>query len=213
MRHPHFHIIEHPLIAHKLTLMRKKETSCLAFKQLLHEIALLLGYEITRDLPLTTTRITTPVTETEAPTLAGDRPVIVPILRAGLGMSAALNELMPDAETGHIGVYRNETTHLPVEYLVKLPPHIAERRVILVDPMLATGHSAAHAIKVLNDRGVADKNMHFMVLVAAPEGVEYLAKHHPEVPIFAAALDEKLNDQAYIVPGLGDAGDRLFGTL
>lgn len=213
MTHPNFHLIEHPLIAHKLTLMRRKETSCLAFKQLLHEIALLLGYEITRDLPLTTTHITTPVTETEAPTLAGERPVIVPILRAGLGMSDALNELMPDAETGHIGVYRNETTHLPVEYLVKLPPNIAEKRVILVDPMLATGHSAAHAMKVLNDRGVADKNMHFMVLVSAPEGVEYLAKTHPDVPIYAASLDQKLNENAYIVPGLGDAGDRLFGTI
>lgn len=213
MQHPNFHHIEHPLIAHKLTLMRRKETTCLAFKQLLHEISLLLGYELTRDLPLSTTAIETPVSEMAAPTLAGERPVIVPILRAGLGMSDALNELMPDAGTGHIGVYRDETTHLPVEYLVKLPPNIGEKRVILVDPMLATGHSAAYAMDVLNKRGVSDRNMHFMALVAAPEGVEHLAKTHPDVPIYTAALDEKLNEKAYIVPGLGDAGDRLFGTL
>lgn len=213
MHHPNFHLIEHPLIAHKLTLMRRKETTCLAFKQLLHEISLLLGYELTRDLPLSKTQISTPVCDTDAPTLAGERPVIVPILRAGLGMSDALNELMPDAGMGHIGVYRDETTHLPVEYLVKLPPNIAEKRVILVDPMLATGHSAAYAMEVLNNHGVADRAMHFMSLVCAPEGVEHLAKTHPDVPVYTASLDEKLNDKAYIVPGLGDAGDRLFGTL
>ncbi len=213
MHHPNFHLIEHPLIAHKLTLMRRKETTCLAFKQLLHEISLLLGYELTRDLPLSTTAITTPVCDTDAPTLAGERPVIVPILRAGLGMSEALSELMPDAGMGHIGVYRDETTHLPVEYLVKLPPNIGEKRVILVDPMLATGHSAAYAMEVLNNHGVSDRSMHFMSLVCAPEGVEHLAKTHPDVPIYTASLDQKLNAKAYIVPGLGDAGDRLFGTL
>ncbi len=213
MAHPHLNLIEHPLIAHKLTLMRRKETTCLAFKQLLHEIALLIGYEITRDLPLTTINIETPICTMNAPTLAGERPVIVPILRAGLGMSTALNELIPDAETGHIGVYRDDETHLPVEYLVKLPPHISEKRVIMVDPMIATGHSAAHALDVLNDRGVPDSCINFMALVAAPEGLDLLAKTHPNVSIYAAALDEKLNNHAFIVPGLGDAGDRIFGTL
>ena len=213
MNHPNFHLIEHPLIAHKLTLMRSKETTCLAFKGLLHEISLLLGYELTRDLPLSKASISTPVADTESPILAGQRPVIVPILRAGLGMSEALSDLMPDAGMGHIGVYRDETTHLPVEYLVKLPRDIADKRVILVDPMLATGNSAAYAMDLLNERGVSDRSMHFMSLVAAPEGVEHLAKTHPDVPIYTAALDDHLNEKAYIVPGLGDAGDRIFGTV
>ena len=211
--HPHLQVLSHPLISHKLSLMRDKNTSCLAFRQLLHEIALLMGYELTRDLPTATRTIETPVSTADVPMLTGQRPVIVPILRAGLGMSQALNELLPDAETGHIGVYRDEATHRPKEYLVKLPPNIASSPVILVDPMLATGGSACHALDVLNQRGVPDENIRFMVLVAAPEGIEAMAKAHPKVPLYVAAIDEKLNENAYIVPGLGDAGDRLFGTV
>lgn len=213
MQHKKFNIINHPLIAHKLTLMRDKNTTPLAFKQLLHEITLLMGYEVTRDLPLTTRAVQTPVCKAKTPCLAGKRPVIVPILRAGLGMSEPLSHLIPDAETGHIGVYRDEETHRPVEYLVKLPGHIAERDVLLVDPMLATGHSASYAMDVLNKKGVKDSQIKLIVLVAAPEGIDLLAEKHPDVPVFTASLDEKLNKKAYIVPGLGDAGDRIFGTL
>lgn len=213
MTHTNLNLIDHPLIAHKLTLMRDKNTTPLAFKQLLHEITHLMAYEFTKDLPLTTKITQTPVCEAEMPYLVGKRPVIVPILRAGLGMSEPLSQLLPDAETGHIGVYRDEETHRPVEYLVKLPEHISERDILLVDPMLATGHSSSYAIDVINKKGVSDSRIKLMVLVAAPEGVELMAKKHPDVPVFAAALDEKLNEKAYIVPGLGDAGDRIFNTL
>lgn len=213
MQNPNLTVINHPLIAHKLTLMRDKSTTCLAFKQLLHEITLLMGYEITRDLPLRKTGITTPVAKTRAPVLAGNRPVIIPILRAGLGMSEPLTHLMPDAEVGHIGVYRDEESHKPVEYLVKLPENIDSSDIIMVDPMLATGGSASYAIDVLNKKGVKDRHIKLVVLVAAPEGVETLAQTHPEVKVYTAALDEKLNKQAFIHPGLGDAGDRIFGTL
>lgn len=210
---PNLKLVKHPLIAHKLTLMRDKNTSSLSFRQLLHEIALLVGFDMTRDLPLTTAEIETPVTKATLPVLDGTLPVIVPILRAGLGMSQALGELLPTASFGHIGVYRDEETHQPKEYLVKLPTDIANRPIWLVDPMLATGGSAIHAINILAAHGVPRQSIKFMVLVAAPEGVKALQDAAPEVQIYAAALDEKLNENAYIVPGLGDAGDRIFGTV
>lgn len=213
MNKQNLNLIHHPLIAHKLTIMRDKSTTCLAFKQLLHEITLLMGYELTKDLPLGEKTVTTPVTTAKFPVLQGKRPVIIPILRAGLGMSEPLSLLLPDAEMGHIGVYRDEQTRKPVEYLVKLPEDVASSDVILVDPMLATGGSASYSIDVLNNKGVDDKHIKLMVLVAAPEGVEHLANTHPEVKVYTAALDEKLNTQAFIHPGLGDAGDRIFGTL
>ena len=206
-------IIDHPLVNHKLSLMRDKTTSSLSFRQLLREITLLMGYEVTRNLPQAHRPVETPITTFDAPCLKTPMPVIVPILRAGLGMAEPLFELLPEAGMGHIGIYRDKNTHEAVEYLVKLPLNINQRPVFLVDPMLATGHSAAHAIKVLNQRGVSDRNIIFLNLVAAPEGVMHIAKLHPHIPIYTAALDEKLNDHAYIVPGLGDAGDRLFGTI
>ena len=170
-----------------------------------------MGYELTRPLPLTTTRITTPLAEMEAPILSGRKPVIVSILRAGLGMAEGVHELIPNAREGHIGLYRDPETKRPVEYYSKLPEPTG-RLVILVDPMLATGHSVSYAIDLLNRHGYAGQNIRLMVLVAAPEGVRQVEKEHPQVQIFTAALDEKLNENAYIVPGLGDAGDRLFGT-
>lgn len=204
------HIIDHPLIQHKLTIMRDKETSTKDFKQLLGEIALLMGYEVTRDLPLTDKEIDTPICHMTAKKIAGKKLAIVPILRAGLGMVDGLSQLLPGARIGHIGMYRDEKTHLPVEYLCKLPKDIKDRMVILVDPMLATGGSAADAITILKKRGV--NHIKFMCLVAAPEGVAKVQELHPDVDIFTAALDERLNENAYIVPGLGDCGDRIFGT-
>lgn len=204
-------VLDHPLIQHKLTLMRRSDTPTGLFRQLLREISLLMGYELTRPLPLTTERIETPVAETEAPILAGKKPAIVSILRAGLGMAEGVHELIPNAREGHIGLYRDPETKTPVEYYCKLP-EASGRLAILVDPMLATGHSVCHAIDLLNRNGFADQNIRMMVLVAAPEGVRLVESAHPQVQIFAAALDDKLNDQAYIVPGLGDAGDRMFGT-
>jgi uracil phosphoribosyltransferase len=209
--YPNLFILSHPLIQHKLTLMRDRKRSTSAFRALLREIALLMGYEITRDLPLTTERIETPLTTMDAPVLAGKKLSIVPILRAGLAMAEGLHDLVPSAREGHIGLYRDHDTKQPVEYLVKLPE--PEGRIfILVDPMLATGNSAAHACDVLNRHGVEDANIRFMALVAAPEGVRVFHAAHPEVPVFTAALDSHLNENAYIVPGLGDAGDRMFGT-
>jgi uracil phosphoribosyltransferase len=203
--YPNLFILSHPLIQHKLTLMRDRKRSTSAFRALLREIALLMGYEITRDLPLTTERIETPLTTMDAPVLAGKKLSIVPILRAGLGMAEGLHDLVPSAREGHIGLYRDHDTKQPVEYLVKLPE--PEGRIfILVDPMLATGNSAAHACDVLNRHGVEDANIRFMALVAAPEGVRVFHAAHPEV------LDERLDEMGYIVPGLGDAGDRMFGT-
>jgi len=211
-RFPNLHILDHPLIVHKLSHMRKKETSTKTFRQLLKEIALLMGYEITRQLPTELEEIETPICPMSAPVLAGKKSAIVPILRAGLGMADGLLELMPSARVGHIGMYRDPVTKRPVEYLRKLPT--AEGRLyILVDPMLATGYSAAAGIEVLRDHGVAEENIRFMALVAAPEGVQVLLDSHPKVNIYVAGLDEKLNENAYIVPGLGDAGDRLYGTL
>lgn len=204
------HIIDHPLIQHKLTIMRKTNTSSKDFRQLLDEISMLMGYEVTRDLPLEEVEITTPVARAKAKQIAGKKLAIVPILRAGLGMVDGLLSLVPVARVGHIGLYRDPETHLPVEYYCKLPPNIQNRLVIVVDPMLATGGSASDAIKMLKDKGCTD--IRLMCLVAAPEGVAKVEADHPDVPIFTAALDERLNDHAYIVPGLGDAGDRLFGT-
>ncbi len=204
------HVMDHPLITHKLTIMRSKKTGSKDFRELLEEISLLMGYELTRDLPLEEITIETPITKMRAKTIAGKKLAIVPILRAGLGMVDGLLKLVPVAKVGHIGLYRDEETHKPVEYYCKLPFDIEERIVVLVDPMLATGGSAVDAITMLKARGC--KNIRFMCLVAAPEGVAALQAAHPEVDIYAGALDERLNEHAYIVPGLGDAGDRIFGT-
>ena len=204
-------VLDHPLIAHKLSLMRRRDTATKDFRQLLREISLLMGYDVTRDLPVRSEPIETPVAATQGDFIAGKKVAVVPILRAGLGMADGLLELMPSARVGHIGVYRDPDTLQAVEYLVKLPA-VAGRTFILVDPMLATGNSAVHAIDVLNKHGVDDANIRFLALVAAPEGVGTVEAAHRHVAIFVAALDERLNDHAYIVPGLGDAGDRLFGT-
>jgi uracil phosphoribosyltransferase len=208
---PNLFIIDHPLIQHKLSHMRNKDRSTNGFRTLLREISLLMGYEITRDLPLTTERIETPLETFDAPVLQGKKVALVSILRAGLGMTEGLIELIPSARQGHIGLYRDHETKQPVEYLVKLPEPQG-RIFIVVDPMLATGNSAVHAIDVLNRHGVADEAIRFMALVAVPEGVRRLHGAHPKVAIYTAALDRQLNDNAYILPGLGDAGDRLFGT-
>lgn len=208
---PNLFVVNHPLVQHKLSIMRDVETSTGSFRRLLREIALLMGYEITRDLPVEMREIETPMTSMQAPFIAGRKLVVVPILRAGAGMAEGLLELAPSARVGHVGLYRDEETKQPQEYLVKLPT--PEGRVfILVDPMLATGNSAVHAVDVLNRHGVANADIRFMALVAAPEGVQRLHGAHPDIPIYTAALDSHLNENAYIVPGLGDAGDRLFGT-
>jgi len=209
--YPNLFVMDHPLIQHKLSMMRDKNTPTILFRQLLKEIALLMGYEITRNLPMTTTPIETPLTRFDAPILLGKKVAVVPILRAGLGMADGLMELIPTARVGHIGLYRDHVTKQPVEYFVKLPDPEG-RLFILVDPMLATGHSAAAAADTLNKRGVRDENIRMMVLVAAPEGVRVFQQAHPKIPVYAASLDSHLNENAYIVPGLGDAGDRLFGT-
>ncbi|MEX0924116.1 MAG: uracil phosphoribosyltransferase [Rhodovibrionaceae bacterium] len=206
---PSLEVLDHPLIQHKLTMMRDVETPPILFRQLLREIGLLMGYEITRDLPLATIEIQTPVAGMQAPKLAQDIS-IVSILRAGLGMAEGLRELIPSAREGHIGLYRDPQTKQPREYYVKLPDPIG--RAILVDPMLATGGSAVHAAQVLIEHGARPQDIRFMALVAAPEGMAVFAAAHPEVPVFAAALDSHLDQNAYIVPGLGDAGDRIFGT-
>jgi uracil phosphoribosyltransferase len=210
-RFPSLHVLDHPLIQHKLSLMRDRRTPTIQFRLLLKEIALLMGYEITRSLPLTSEEIETPVAPMVAPVIAGKKVAIVSILRAGLVMAEGLQELIPSARVGHIGLYRDPVTKRPVEYFVKLPEPEG-RLFILVDPMLATGHSAAYAVDVLNRKGVDDSQIRSMALVVAPEGMTVFAEAHPGIPVFAAALDERLNDHAYIVPGLGDAGDRLFGT-
>ena len=204
------YVMDHPLITHKLTIMRSKKTGSKDFRELLEEISILMGYELTRDLPMTEITIETPITKMQAKTIAGKKLAIVPILRAGLGMVDGLLRLVPVAKVGHIGLYRDEETHEPIEYYCKLPFDIEERIVILVDPMLATGGSASDAITMLKKRGC--KNIRFMCLVAAPEGVARVQADHPDIDIYAGALDERLNEHAYIVPGLGDAGDRIFGT-
>lgn len=209
-RFPNLFILDHPLIQHKLTHMRDKTTSTRTFRELLREITLLMGYEVTRNLPLTTRAIETPMTSMRAPVIAGKKLAIVPVLRAGIGMADGLQELIPSARVGHIGLYRDEN-HRPVEYLVRLP-EMDGRIFILCDPMIGTGYSAAHAVQVLKTRGVPAKDILFLALVASPEGVTAYQKAHPDVPMFVAALDDHLDEHAYIVPGLGDAGDRLFGT-
>ena len=204
------HIMDHPLITHKLAIMRNKKTGSKDFRELLGEIAMLMGYELTRDLPLEDVTIETPITKMKAKMISGKKLAIVPILRAGLGMVDGLLELVPVAKVGHIGLYRDPETHNPVEYYCKLPNDIEDRIVILVDPMLATGGSACDALSMLKKHGC--RNIRFMALVGAPEGVERVQREHPDVDIFIGALDECLNEHAYIVPGLGDAGDRIFGT-
>ena len=205
------HVVDHPLIAHKLSIMRNKKTGSKDFRELLNEIAMLMGYELTRDLPLEEITIETPIQKTKAYTISGKKLAIVPILRAGLGMVDGLQRLVPVAKVGHIGLYRDPKTHLPVEYYCKLPFDIEDRIVILVDPMLATGGSAVDALTMLKNKGC--KNIRFMCLVAAPEGVKKVQEAHPDIDIYTAALDECLNEHDYIVPGLGDAGDRIFGTI
>jgi len=204
------HILDHPLIQHKVTLIRDKNTSSKDFRELLQEITLLMGYEITRDLPLEDVEVETPITKTVGKRLAGKKMGIVPVLRAGLGMVEALLDLIPSARVGHIGLYRDPQTLKPVEYYCKLPSDIGERFFIVTDPMLATGGSASAAITLLKERGA--KTIKLMCLVAAPQGVEVVQKEHPDVDIYVAVLDDHLNEKGYIVPGLGDAGDRIFGT-
>lgn len=209
--YPNLHVVKHPLIQHKLSKMRDQETSTRTFRELLKEIALLMGYEITRDLPLVYEEIQTPICKTKAPLIAGKKLAVVPILRAGLGMADGLTQLVPSARVGHIGLYRDPATLQPVEYLVKLPP-IDDRLFILVDPMLATGNSAISATETLLKRGVTMDKIVFMALVGCPEGVKIYCERFPEISLYVAAVDERLNEHGYIVPGLGDAGDRLFGT-
>ena len=204
------HIIDHPLITHKLSIMRDKETGSKDFRQLLNEISMLMGYELTRDLPLEDVEIETPVAKMTAKTISGKKLAIVPILRAGLGMVDGRLGLVPVAKVGHIGLYRDPDTHMPVEYYCKLPFDIEERITIVVDPMLATGGSSSDALTMLKNKGC--RTLKLMCLVAAPEGVKKVQEDHPDVDIYTAALDERLNEHAYIIPGLGDAGDRLFGT-
>jgi uracil phosphoribosyltransferase len=210
-RFPNLYILNHPLIQHKLSHMRERDTSTRTFRELLKEITLLMGYEITRDLPLTTRTIETPLVTIDAPVIAGKKLAIVPILRAGIGMSDGLLELVPSARVGHIGVFRDPATHLPVEYMVRLPD-TADRIFILCDPMVATGNSAVHAVDVLKKRGVTDEQILFLALVAAPEGVQVFQNAHGGVLLLVGWGDSHLNDHDYIVPGLGDAGDRIFGT-
>lgn len=204
------HVLDHPLIQHKVTLIRDKETSSKDFRELLQEITLLMGYEITRDLPLEEVEVETPICPAKGKRIAGKKMGIVPVLRAGLGMVDGLLDLIPSARVGHIGLYRDPATLKPVEYYCKLPSDVTERDFIITDPMLATGGSAAAAITLLKEKGA--KSIKLMCLVAAPEGVETVTKEHPDVDIYVAAMDDSLNDHGYIVPGLGDAGDRIFGT-
>ena len=203
-------VMEHPLIQHKIGIIRRKETSSKEFRELVSEIAMFMAYEATRDLKLRDVEIETPITKTQAKELAGKKMAVIPILRAGLGMVEGMLTMVPAAKIGHIGLYRDPETLKPVEYYCKLPMDISERIVIVVDPMLATGGSASDALTKLKERGCT--NLRLMCLVAAPEGIAAVQNAHPDVDIYVAAVDEKLNEHAYILPGLGDAGDRLFGT-
>ena len=203
-------IINHPLVKHKRTLMRDEKTGTREFRILVEEVAMLMGYEAMRDLPTEDVEVKTPITTRKLPMLCGKKLAIVPILRAGLGMVSGLLALVPSAKVGHIGLYRDEVTHEPHEYYCKLPDRINERLVIVCDPMLATGGSAIQAVDFLKDKGC--KNIKFMCIIAAPEGLDALRTAHPDIDIYVGNLDEKLNEDAYIVPGLGDAGDRIFGT-
>lgn len=203
--------VNHPLILHKLSIIRKKETSTKDFKQLVNEVAMLMAYEVTKDFELEDVEIETPICKTTCKMLKGKKTAIVPILRAGLGMVDGMLKIIPSAKIGHIGLYRDEETLKPVEYFCKLPKDIGEREVIVVDPMLATGGSAIDALNMLKEKGA--KKLRFACLIAAPEGVEALKIAHPDIDIYIGSIDEKLNENGYIVPGLGDAGDRLFGTF
>jgi uracil phosphoribosyltransferase len=202
--------IKHPLVQHKLSLMRKKETSTRSFRVLAREVGLLLAYEVTQDLPLEYEEIETPLQKMQAPFLEGKKLCLVPILRAGIGLLDGFLELIPSARVGHIGLYRDPVTLAAVEYYLKLPEMIDQRLVIALDPMLATGHSSVAAVSRLKENGASD--IRFVSLLAAPEGIEYFHSEHPDVPIYTAAVDTKLNNHAFILPGLGDAGDRIFGT-
>ncbi|MCT4611235.1 MAG: uracil phosphoribosyltransferase [Pelagimonas sp.] len=206
----HLTIVDHPLVQHKLTIMRDKDTSTNSFRQLLREISHLLAYEVTRNLPMTTRRIDTPMQEMDAPAIAGKKMALVSILRAGNGLLDGILELIPAARVGFVGMYRDEETLKPVEYYCKLPSELEDRLTIVVDPMLATGNSSVAAIDLVKAKGA--KNIRFLCLLAAPEGVARMKEAHPDVPIVTASLDEKLNELGYIMPGLGDAGDRMFGT-
>ncbi|MCI5615506.1 MAG: uracil phosphoribosyltransferase [Clostridia bacterium] len=204
------HIMDHPLVAHKLTILRDKNTSVKDFRELVSEIGMLITYEATRDLPLTTKTVETPICTAQEPTLAGKKVAVVPILRAGLGLVDGVLRMIPSARVGHIGMYRDEETLEPHVYFCKMPKDIAEREVMIVDPMLATGGSADAAITEMKRLGCT--NIKLLVLVAVPEGLSRIEKNHPDVEVYAGAVDEKLNEHGYIVPGLGDAGDRIFGT-
>ncbi len=206
----HLTIVDHPLVQHKLSLMREKDTSTKSFRQLLREISHLLAYEVTRNLPLTTKRIETPLCEMDAPVIDGKKLALISILRAGNGLLDGILELIPAARVGFVGLYRDEATLKPVQYYFKVPSHLQDRITIVVDPMLATGNSSAAAIDLVKDAGA--KNIIFLCLLAAPEGVARMKEAHPDVPIVTASLDDHLNELGYIVPGLGDAGDRMFGT-
>lgn len=210
MSDPKFFLFDHPLIQHKISILRDKNTSTKEFRELVNELAMLMAYEVTRDLPLTEVEIETPIAKTKTKVLQGKKIALVPILRAGLGMVDGMLSIIPNAKVGHIGLYRDPNTLKPVEYYCKLPDDVQNREVILLDPMLATGGSAAAAITFLKQRGIS--HIKFVCLISAPEGIAKLQSEHPDVPIFCAAKDERLNDHAYIIPGLGDAGDRLFGT-
>lgn len=206
----HLTVVTHPLVQHKLTIMREKDTSTAVFRQLLREISQLLAYEVTHEMPMTTKTVETPLREMEAPVLAGRKLALISILRAGNGLLDGMLELIPSARVGFVGLYRDEKTLKPVQYYYKVPDNLNERLVIVVDPMLATGNSSATAIDLLKQSGARD--IRFLCLLAAPEGVARMKEAHPDVPIVTAALDERLNDVGYILPGLGDAGDRMFGT-
>ena len=208
--HDNLTIVDHPLVQHKLTLMRDKSTSTAVFRQLLREISLLIAYEVTRDLPLTSKTIETPLTDMEAPVLKGKKLALISILRAGNGLLDGVLELIPSARVGFVGLYRDHATLQPVQYYFKVPAELPKRRVIVVDPMLATGNSSAKAVELLKEAGATD--IRFLCLLAAPEGVKRMAEAHPDVGIVTAALDDRLNDIGYILPGLGDAGDRMYGT-
>ena len=207
---PEVHVVSHPLVQHKLTLMRRKETSTQQFRQLLEEISMLLAYEVTRDFPLGTIEIETPLTKMMAPTIEGKKLVVVSILRAGDGILGGFLKIVPSARVGHIGLYRDPTTLLAVEYYFRMPGDLGDRDVVVVDPMLATGNSAIAAVDRIKEKG--PKSIKMVCLLAAPEGVKALHDAHPDVPIWCASVDERLNEKSYILPGLGDAGDRLFGT-
>ena len=204
------HVMDHPLVAHKLSIMRDKNTSVKDFRELVSEIGMFIAYEATRDLPLTTKTIETPICEADVPCIDGKKLAVVPILRAGLGLVEGVLRMVPSARVGHIGMFRDEETLIPHTYFCKMPKDVAERDVLIVDPMLATGGSAAAAIDKMKELGC--KNIKLMVLVAAPEGIKCIQEAHPEVDIYCGALDTHLNERGYIVPGLGDAGDRIFGT-